>query len=131
MLIKLLFHLSFKELNYISPGLLLTLVFPFEFLKLLNIVKFMPLYILTIILVNFAIVLCKRRRWYKSDQHKFMSITCLFTGAARYHGHSTKIARGNFRYKRYWLLFIGSIYESLNLNCKRCPSTSLYEIRCV
>ena len=70
--------------------------------------------------------------WYRSDQHKFMSITCLSTGATNDNpGHGTKIARGNCRYKRYWLLLIGFIYEFLNLNCKRCPSTSLYEIRCV
>ena len=30
----------------------------------------------------------------KDDQHKFMSITCLSTGAARYPGHGTRIARG-------------------------------------
>ena len=42
-----------------------------------------------------------------------------------------KFARGFIRYKRYRLLFIGFTYEFLSLNCKRCPSTSLYELRCV
>ena len=100
----------------------------------------------------------------KDDQHKFMSITCLSSGATRYPGHSTRIARGFVRYKgekgtssvhlylsllwylerchgtriargmglvQLLVMSIRFISEFLNLNCKRCPSTSLYELRCV
>ena len=36
---------------------------------------------------------------YFTYQHEFISISCLSTGATRYPGHGTRIARGFIRYK--------------------------------
>ena len=46
---------------------------------------------------------CKRRRWYKSDQHKFMSIKSICRYSSTWcrrenPGHGTRIARGFVRY---------------------------------
>ena len=83
--------------------------------------------------------LCKRGRWYKSDQHKFMSIKsiCRYSSTWCHREKSwsrhqklqedwlgTKDEIGYFNSSHLYLLF-------LSLNCKRCPSTSLYELRCV
>ena len=48
-------------------------------------------------------------------------------------GHGTRIARGFVRYKGYQhgFMSIRSISKFLNQNCKRCPSSSLCELKCV
>ena len=58
-------------------------------------------------------------------------------------GHGTKIARGLVRYKgekgsfnssHLYLYLVSPLVPhkmSQHQNCKRCPSTSLYEFRCV